>query len=119
MRHLISLFNKVFKKYFGHPVCYSAYNVSFRIFLKAICDFVFRARIKAKLNKKCNLKTIVGPATKLHLTGLIIKREPGDINGTGGLEHARWYVGTQPLTGHHNVGRICRVECLAGTGNIG
>ena len=33
-----------------------------------------------------HLKTIVGPASKLHLAVLVVKREPCDVNEAGGLK---------------------------------
>ena len=42
---------------------------------------------KAKSCPISNLKSIVGPASKLHLTILVIKREPSDVNWTGGFEN--------------------------------
>ena len=88
-----------------------------------------------KLCKSCpisNLKSIVGPASKLHLTVLVVKREPSDVNWTGGFENTfiiRFYslevfhikkcftgrdVGALPSTGHHHVGLVSRVERFAG-----
>ena len=63
-----------------------------------------------------NLESIVGPAPKLHLTVLVIKRKPGYVNGTGRHEDTRGYVGAGALTGHHNIGGVGRIKCFTGTG---
>ena len=80
-----------------------------------------------------NLKSIIGPAPKLHLTVLVVKWEPSDVNWTGGFENTwiiRFYslevlrikkcftgrdVGALASTGHHHVGLVSRVERFAGT----
>ena len=49
------------------------------------------------------LKSIVGPASKLHITILIIEREPSDVNLTGGFEYSRRNVSTAALVRHNNV----------------
>ena len=36
-----------------------------------------------------HLKTIVGPASKLHLAVLVVKREPRDVNQAGGLKKVK------------------------------
>ena len=61
------------------------------------------------------LETIIGPASKLHITILVIKWEPGDINGTGRHEDARRNVGAETLVSHHHVGWKGRIESLTGT----
>ena len=63
----------------------------------------------------CYLKSVVRPASKLHITALVIERKPGDVNGTRGLEHARGDVGAQPLAGHNNIGREGGVKRFACT----
>ena len=45
---------------------------------------------------------------------LIIKGEPGDINGARWFEDARRNVGAETIAGHHNIGLICRVEGFTG-----
>ena len=60
------------------------------------------------------LKPIVSPAPKLHLTVLVVKREPSDVDWTRRLEDARWDVGAQACTGDHHVGCVRWVEWFAG-----
>jgi hypothetical protein len=60
------------------------------------------------------LEPIVGPAAELHLTVLIVEGEPCDVDLTGGHEDAGGDVGAEPLAGHHHVGRVGPVKCLAG-----
>ena len=62
-----------------------------------------------------HLEAIVCPATELHITILVIKGEPGDINGTGRHEDARRNVGAETLVGNHHVGWVGRVKSFAGT----
>ena len=63
------------------------------------------------LDLNCSdLKAIICPATKLHLTVLIIKREPSDVNRAGGFEDARRNVGAQTIIGHHHVSGVGRVK---------
>ena len=39
---------------------------------------------------RMHLKTIVGPASELHLTVLVVEREPCDVNQAGGLGRIKW-----------------------------
>ena len=57
-----------------------------------------------------NLKSIIGPAPKLHLTVLVVKREPGNVDGTAGFEYPGRNVGTQSRAGHHHVRLVGGVE---------
>ena len=64
-----------------------------------------------KLNfARSNLESVVCPGSKLHVAVLVIKREPGDVYGTGGHEDARGNVGADTFTGHHYIGGICRIK---------
>ena len=60
------------------------------------------------------LESVVGPAPKLHLTVLVIEREPGDVNFTGGHEDARWDVGAAPAARHHHIRGVRPIKCFAG-----
>ena len=62
-----------------------------------------------------NLESIVCPAAELHITILVIKWEPSDINWAGRHEDARRNVGAETLVSHHHVGRVGRIESFAGT----
>jgi hypothetical protein len=61
------------------------------------------------------LKAIVGPTTKLHVTVLVVEREPGDINFTGGFEYSWWDVGTAPCIRHHHICWISSIEGFVST----
>ena len=61
------------------------------------------------------LKTIIGPTSKLHITILVVKWEPGDVDRAAGHEDAGWDVGAKSLVGHHYVGRVGRVKGFTGT----
>ena len=61
-----------------------------------------------------NLPARVGPGSKLEVALLIVKGEPGDVDGTGGLEDPGRDVGTLPRARHHHVGLVGRVEALTG-----
>ena len=61
-----------------------------------------------------NLKSIIGPAPKLHLTALVVEGEPGDVDLAGGLEHPGRDVGAETGTRHHHVCGERRVKALAG-----
>ena len=45
-------------------------------------------------------------------TNLIIKGEPCDVDGAGGLEDARRNIGAEPCTGHHHIGLVGWVKWL-------
>jgi hypothetical protein len=61
------------------------------------------------------LKAIIGPATELHLTALVIKGEPRNVYLACALEDARWNVQAAAVISDHNVCRIGPVETLIGT----
>ena len=44
------------------------------------------------------------PGAKLHVTALVIEREPGDVNLAGGLEYPGWDLADCPVTVHNDVG---------------
>ena len=60
-------------------ICLSVY-----LCLVSICQAVC-VYMSDKLSAT-HLEAVVGPAPKLHLAVLVIKREPGDVNLTRGLE---------------------------------
>ena len=60
------------------------------------------------------LESIIGPASKLHVAVLVIKREPSDVNGTRGHKYARGNVGAETLTRDHHIGGVGGVKCLTG-----
>lgn len=61
---------------------------------------------------RSNLESIVGPAAEFHFATLVIEREPGDVNLTGGLEDARRHVQARAVVAYHNVGLVGAVETL-------
>ena len=61
-----------------------------------------------------HLESVVRPAAELHLAVLVVEGEPGDVDGTGGLEYAGRDVGTLPGARHYHVGLVGRVEALTG-----
>ena len=58
------------------------------------------------------LKSIVGPASKLHITILVIEGEPSDVNLTGGFEYSRRNISTPALVSHHHVGGESSIKLL-------
>ena len=50
------------------------------------------------------LKSIVGPASKLHITILVIEREPSDVNLTCGFEYSWRNISTTSCVCHHYIG---------------
>ena len=66
------------------------------------------------LEHEVHLEPVVGPAAELHLTVLVVEGEPGDVDGTGGLEYPGRDVGALPRARHHHVGLVGWVEALAG-----
>ena len=64
-----------------------------------------------------HLPPIVGPRAELHGTLLLVEREPGDVDLTGGLEDARRHVQTAAVVLHHDVCGVRAVEFVIGTGN--
>jgi hypothetical protein len=69
----------------------------------------------SELHIQMYLKAIIGPATKLHLTALIIKGEPRNVYLACALEDARWNVQAATVISDHNVCRIRPVETFIGT----
>ena len=53
-----------------------------------------------------HLESVVRPAAELHLAVLVVEGEPGDVDGTGGLEDPRRDVGAEARTGHYHVGLV-------------
>ena len=70
------------------------------------------------MGKILYLKSIICPASKLHITVLVIKREPCDVNLTRGLENTRRNVGTAPSISHHHIGREGAIKLLISTATI-
>ena len=64
-----------------------------------------------------DLEAVVSPASKLHVTVLVIEGEPSDVNGTWGHEDARGNVGAETLTRDNNIGGVGGVKCLTGAVN--
>ena len=64
------------------------------------------------------LESIISPASKLHITVLIIKWEPGDVYLAGGLEDAWRDVGAAPSVSHHHIGGEGPVKLLVSAANI-
>ena len=64
------------------------------------------------------LESIISPASKLHITVLIIKWEPGDVYLAGWLEDARGYVGAAAPVCHHHIGGEGPVKLLVSAANI-
>jgi hypothetical protein len=61
------------------------------------------------------LEAVIGPATELHLTALIIKGEPRNVYLARALEDARWNVQAATVISDHNVCRIRPIEAFIGT----
>ena len=61
------------------------------------------------------LKSIVGPASELHITILIIEWEPSNVNLTSRFENSRRNVSTTSCICHHDIGWECSIELLIGT----
>ena len=59
--------------------------------------------------------SIVGPAPKLHVALLVVKREPSDVNFASRLEYSGWDVGTAPVTLDHHIGRKCSIKSFIST----
>ena len=64
------------------------------------------------------LKSIVGPASELHITILIIEWEPSNVNLTSRFENSRRNVSTTSCICHHDIGWECSIELLIGTENL-
>ena len=63
------------------------------------------------------LEPIIGPATELHITVLVIEGEPGDVDLAGGHEDARGDVCTTTTAGHHHVCWISSIKSFTCTEN--
>ena len=61
-----------------------------------------------------DLEAVVSPASKLHVTVLVIEGEPSYVNGARGHEDARGDVGAETLTRDHHIGGVGCVKCLTG-----
>ena len=61
------------------------------------------------------LVAIIGPATELHVTMLVIKGEPRNVYLACALEDARWNVQAAAVMSDHNVGVVGPVETFIGT----
>lgn len=61
------------------------------------------------------LKTVIRPRAKLHLTALIVEREPRDVDLACRLENTGRYVQATAVIPHHHVRRVRSVESLVGT----
>lgn len=60
------------------------------------------------------LKSIISPASELHLASLVVEREPSDIDFARRLKDARWDVHAGAILPNHNVRRIGTVKSLVG-----
>ena len=58
------------------------------------------------------LESIICPASKLHITILVVEGEPSDINLTGGFEYSRRNISTPSLVGHHDVSWESSIKLL-------
>ena len=65
------------------------------------------------MNNYCYLEPVVGPTPKLHLTVLIVKGKPGDVNQTCRFENARRDVCARSRRGHNNIGGVRSVKRFA------
>ena len=58
------------------------------------------------------LKSVVGPASKLHITILVIEGEPSNVNLTGGFEYSRRNISTAAFVRHNHVGWESSIKLL-------
>ena len=58
------------------------------------------------------LESIVGPASKLHITILVIEGEPSNVNLTGGFEYSRRNISTAAFVRHNHVGWESSIKLL-------
>ena len=58
------------------------------------------------------LKSIVGPTTKFHITFLIVKWEPSDVDFTGAFEYTRWDILAAPIISNHYVCWVGTIKTL-------
>ena len=68
------------------------------------------------VNNSFYLESIVGPASKLHITILVIEGEPSNVNLTSGFEYSRRNISTPALVGHHHVGGESSIKLLISAG---
>jgi len=61
------------------------------------------------------LISVIGPATKLHITMLVIKGEPSNVYLACALEDARRYVQAATVIPDHHISVVCPVEPLIRT----
>ena len=61
------------------------------------------------------LVTIVSPTSELHLTVLVVKWKPSNVNFTGGLKYAGRDVSQCSGISDHNLYRVGAIEGLIGT----
>lgn len=71
-----------------------------------------------KLTLYVYLIAIVGPATKLHITVLIIEGEPRDVYLACALENARRHVQATAVVSDHHVGLVRPVKTLVSTKKV-
>ena len=57
----------------------------------------------------------MSPGAKLHITALIIKREPSDVNFAGRFKDPRWNIGTASFIGYYHIGGVRSIESLVST----
>ena len=63
-----------------------------------------RVHLESPAYSTTYLKSIVGPASKLHITILVIEREPSDVNLTCGFEYSWRNISTTSCVCHHYIG---------------
>lgn len=68
--------------------------------------------------KPVYLIAIVGPATELHVTVLVIEGEPRDVYLACALENARGHVQATAVVSDHHVGLVCPVKTLVSTKKV-
>lgn len=61
------------------------------------------------------LVAIVGPATELHVTVLVVEGEPRDVYLACALEYARGHVQTTAVVSDHHVRLVRPVKTLVST----
>lgn len=61
-----------------------------------------------------NLKSIIGPAAKLHLAALIVEGEPRNVDFTCRFEDARRHIEAGAVVADHHVGLVGAIEALVG-----
>ena len=61
------------------------------------------------------IKSIVGPASKLHVAVLIVKWKPGDVDLTCRFEYTRRDIGTSTIACYNNIGWIGSIKSFTRT----